>query len=93
MDEVLRTKNLNTVVELVKATQRETKSDVDRAYVTGISMGEYATWDLISRNNENLFAVAMPICGVSDPGKVENMKNLPIQIYHGSLDTGINCIS
>lgn len=46
-----------------------------------------------SRNNENLFAVAMPICGVSDPGKVENMKNLPIQIYHGSLDTGINCIS
>lgn len=32
-------------------------------------------------------------CGVSDPGKVENMKNLPIQIYHGSLDTGINCIS
>ena len=35
----------------------------------------------------------MPICGVSDPGKVENMKNLPIQIYHGSLDTGINCIS
>ncbi|GFI41578.1 hypothetical protein [Thomasclavelia cocleata] len=43
MDEVLRTKNLNAVVELVKATQRETKSDVDRAYVTGISMGEYAT--------------------------------------------------
>ena len=31
MDEVLRTKNLNAVVELVKATQRETKSDVDRA--------------------------------------------------------------
>ncbi|WP_278920136.1 hypothetical protein [Thomasclavelia cocleata] len=43
MDEVLRTKNLNAVVELVKATQRETKPDVDRAYVTGISMGEYAT--------------------------------------------------
>lgn len=93
MNNIARTKNLNAVVELVKTTQRVTKSDVDRAYVTGISMGGYATWDLVSRDNENLFAAAVPICGVGDLNKIENVKNTPIKIYHGLLDATINPLS
>lgn len=89
MEKTPRTDNLNAVVELLKKVQKENKADVDRAYVSGISMGGYATWDLISRDDSNLFAAAVPICGVGDPTKIDNVKNVPIRTYHGSKDTVI----
>lgn len=89
MDETPRTNNLNAVVELVKAVQENTSSDKDRAYVTGISMGGYATWDLITRDDEHLFAAAVPICGVGDVTKVENVKDIPIRTFHGAVDSTI----
>lgn len=90
MDSTPRTNNLNAVVELVKKVQDNTSSDSDRAYVTGISMGGYATWDLISRDDEHLFAAAAPICGVGDITKIENMKDTPIRTFHGSVDSTIS---
>ncbi|MBS6116624.1 dienelactone hydrolase family protein, partial [Thomasclavelia spiroformis] len=93
MDETPRTNNLNAVVELVEAVQQQTKSDINRAYVTGISMGGCATWDLISRDNENIFAAAVPICGIGDPSKAKNAQNIPIKMYHGLKDTTIDHIS
>ena len=93
MDEIPRTNNLNAVVELVKTIQQQTKSDVNRAYVTGISMGGCATWDLISRDNEDIFAAAVPICGIGDPDKAKNAQNIPIKMYHGLKDTTINHMS
>lgn len=93
MDETPRTENLNSVVELIKTVQSDTQSDVDRAYVTGISMGGYATWDLISRNDDQMFAAAAPICGVGDFSKIENAKNTPIRTFHGSLDSTISANS
>ena len=93
MDEIPRTNNLNAVVELVKTIQQQTKSDVNCAYVTGISMGGCATWDLISRDNEDIFAAAVPICGIGDPDKAKNAQNIPIKMYHGLKDTTINHMS
>lgn len=40
--------------------------DTKRLYVTGLSMGGYATWKLVS-DHPNLFAAAVPICGGGDP--------------------------
>ena len=90
MDETPRTDNLNVVVELINKVQSETKSDKDRAYISGISMGGYTTWDLISRDDSDMFAAAVPICGVGDPTKIENAKDIPIRTFHGSLDTVID---
>lgn len=90
MDETPRTENLNTVVELMEKIQKDTKSDLDRAYVSGISMGGYTTWDLISRDDSHRFAAAVPICGVGDTSKVENMKDVPIKMFHGGIDPVIN---
>ena len=60
--------------------------DPDRIYVTGISAGGFATWDLICRYPD-LFAAAIPVCGGCDATYAEAIKDIPIRIYHSSDDT------
>ncbi|MBP0990040.1 MAG: prolyl oligopeptidase family serine peptidase, partial [Oscillospiraceae bacterium] len=60
--------------------------DPDRIYVTGISAGGFATWDLICRYPD-LFAAAIPVCGGCDVNYAEAIKDIPIRIYHSSDDT------
>lgn len=59
--------------------------DPDRIYVTGLSMGGYGTWDLVSRRPE-LFAAAVPVCGGGDPARAAALVGLPIRCYHGAAD-------
>ena len=62
--------------------------DRDRVYATGVSMGGYGTWDLISRKTE-WFAAAMPICGGGDVRQAPKLRNLPIWIHHGDFDEAV----
>ena len=59
--------------------------DRDRVYITGLSMGGYGTWDLLSRYGA-LFAAGMPICGGGDPSYADKLKRIPIRTFHGSED-------
>jgi predicted peptidase len=59
--------------------------DPDRVYLTGISMGGFATWDLALRAPE-LFAVVVPICGGGDPSHISRLRALPVWVYHGDKD-------
>ena len=63
----------------------DTAVDHDRVYVTGISMGGFGTWDLLSRYPE-LFAAAMPVCGGADTEQADKLKNIPIRTFHGDSD-------
>ena len=69
---------------------RETEPDVDldRVYATGVSMGGYGTWDLISRKTE-WFAAAMPICGGADVRQAAKLRDLPVFIHHGDMDGAV----
>ena len=49
-------------------TVREFKGDRERLYLTGLSMGGYATWDMAVRYPGE-FAAFVPICGGIQPGK------------------------
>jgi len=62
--------------------------DLSRVYVTGISMGGYGTWDLLSRRPE-VFAAAMPICGGGDTAQAQKMSKVPVWIFHGSADGAV----
>ena len=42
------------------------KVDKDKTYITGLSMGGYGTWDLISYTPDR-FVAAVPICGGGVP--------------------------
>ncbi len=59
--------------------------DTDRIYLTGISMGGYATWSLASLQPDRFAAVA-PVCGGGDPSRAHRLKDLPIWAFHGALD-------
>lgn len=76
---------LETVVDLIDKLKSEFKIDLNRIYVTGLSMGGYATWDLITRF-PNKFAAAIPMSGGGDSSKVKLIKNIPIWVFHGKLD-------
>ena len=64
------------------------KIDTNRIYVSGISMGGYGTWELITRRPE-VFAAAIPLCGAGFPSYAETIKNINIWAFHGSADTTV----
>jgi lysophospholipase L1-like esterase/dienelactone hydrolase len=73
------------VLGALEGLEKEFSIDMDRLYVTGLSMGGYGTWDLITRNPEK-WAAAAPICGGGDKTKAARAKDLPIWAFHGALD-------
>ena len=62
--------------------------DPDRVYLTGLSMGGFATWSLAADQPER-FAAVVPICGGGDPGDAERLKAVPIWIFHGDADAAV----
>jgi predicted peptidase len=72
-------------VELVESIQREYSIDPNRLYITGLSMGGFGTWDIITRHPD-MFAAAVPICGGGDPTNAEKIAKLPIWVFHGAVD-------
>ncbi len=67
------------------ALAREFSIDPDRIYITGLSMGGYGTWDLITRHPEK-FAAAVPVCGGGDKLKAAAAKDVPVWAFHGLED-------
>jgi len=61
------------------------KIDDNRIYVTGFSLGGEGTFDILTRRPD-LFAAAMPICGIGDTAKAYLYKDIPLWIFHGALD-------
>jgi len=67
----------------------ETKPiDPDRVYVCGLSMGGYATWELVLREPD-FWAAAAPICGAGDPARADRLVGLPLWVFHGDADGSI----
>ena len=73
------------VLSAVDAFAQEFPIDPDRIYVTGLSMGGFGTWDLITRHPEK-FAAAIPVCGGGDKGKAAAAKPVAVWAFHGLAD-------
>jgi predicted peptidase len=76
---------LQMTLELLGNLQSQYAIDEDRWYATGLSMGGYATWDIIARYPQK-FAAAVPVCGGGDEKTALVIKNIPIWAFHGGLD-------
>ncbi|MDB5328623.1 MAG: phospholipase [Phycisphaerales bacterium] len=74
-----------TLRKLIDQVQQQYGCDPDRIYVTGLSLGGFGTWDLITRY-PNFFAAAAPICGGGIPRFTGDLKSLPIWAFHGEKD-------
>ncbi len=85
IERVKESNELVAVVELLDEIGYEYSTDWNRYYVTGLSMGGFGTWDLISRHTD-LFAAAVPICGGVDLDCAEKLSEFPIYTVHGTAD-------
>lgn len=79
------TKPMALFIEVLDKIMQEYPIDPSRVYVTGVSMGGFGTWDLITRFPDR-FAAAVPICGGGDAGAVDRIKHVPVWVFHGAED-------
>lgn len=85
MDNVPVGNEMLTVINLLDALSTEFNIDPKRTYVTGLSMGGYGAWDIITRYPER-FAAAIPMSGAGDPSKVNKFKDVSIWNFHNTAD-------
>lgn len=80
--------SMGLALELLDAFLEDSAVDTNRVYATGLSMGGYGTWDIISRRPE-VFAAAVPICGGADVAQATKLTSMPIWAFHGSKDGSV----
>jgi predicted peptidase len=84
--------SIESIYELILKIQKENKVDADRIYVTGLSSGGWAAWNLALFYPEK-FAAIVPISGFVDLIELESackIANIPTRIFHGLLDDAVN---
>ncbi|MCK6558060.1 T9SS type A sorting domain-containing protein [bacterium] len=80
--------HLMTLSSLLDSLQREFSIDANRLYVTGLSMGGFATWDLITLFPKR-FAAAIPMSAGGDPARAATIAAVPIWNFHGTRDDAV----
>jgi predicted esterase len=71
--------------KLLQDVKRKYRTDNDRIYLTGLSMGGYGTWALAMKHPEEFAAIA-PVCGGGDTTDAWKLRNIPIWCFHGAKD-------
>ena len=79
------TQNLLALLDHIEASLSIDKS---RIYVTGLSMGGFATWNLAQVAPERFAAIA-PICGGGNLDRICIMRDVPVWAFHGAKDTAV----
>ena len=82
---------MRLAMEMIDGLMKELPIDSDRVYVTGLSMGGYGTWDLLSRR-PGMFAAAIPVCGGLADDQAGKIAHIPQWIFHGGNDTVVKTI-
>ncbi|MES2790225.1 MAG: alpha/beta hydrolase-fold protein [Planctomycetota bacterium] len=77
---------IKLVLELIASLQKEYPIDQQRQYLTGLSMGGFGTWDLLTRHPE-MWAAAAPVCGGGDETVASQSVKVPVWAFHGDQDT------
>lgn len=85
LDEIPQSQYMTAVKELIDKMIATYNLDSARMYITGLSMGGFGTWDLITRYPD-LFAAAIPMGGAGDVSKAEIIKNTPVWTFHQLYD-------
>ena len=70
---------------LLDELEKELKVDKERIYVTGLSMGGFASWMLAAEASDRFAAVA-PVCGGFQIAQAAKLVDVPIWAFHGMKD-------
>lgn len=69
----------------IDAIEQRYRIDATRIYVTGLSMGGHATWELAVQH-PGRYAAIIPVCGAGVPSRARRLRDLPVWAFHGALD-------
>jgi predicted esterase len=73
---------------IIDETLKNYRVDPDRIYLTGLSMGGFATWEMAAARPD-VFAAIVPVCGAGPLGYMSNIVNMPIWAFHGAIDANV----
>jgi predicted peptidase len=73
------------IIEITDKSLSEFNIDSTKIYLTGLSMGGFATWQIASRYPSK-YAAIIPICGGGNTLMATKLTNLPIWAFHGEKD-------
>ena len=76
---------LQDLTDLIDKIERTYRIDPSRIYLTGLSLGGSATWNLAAYTPER-FAAIVPICGRGDPTTAATIARIPTWVFHGARD-------
>ena len=76
---------LDASIALLYEIIRSGAVDESRVYAAGISMGGYATWNVMMEHPE-VFAAVIPICGAADPERAAEVLDVAVWAFHGEND-------
>ena len=79
---------MKSVLGVLEAVLKEFAIDRDRLYLTGLSMGGYGTWDLLTRQPQR-WAAAAPVCGGGDVARIAPAKGVALWAFHGVNDATV----
>ena len=81
------TEPMQAVMKKIQELVADPAIDPSRVYLTGLSMGGFGSWDLVSRHPD-WFAAVVPICGGGDPSFAPRIaaSGVPIWTVHGDAD-------
>ncbi len=75
---------------LIDSIAEQYTVDTNRISITGLSMGGFGTWEMIS-TYPSFFSAAAPICGGGMEWRTDVLLHLPIWAFHGDDDTVVEC--
>jgi len=76
---------LEVAIRILEEVLQNDSIDPQRVYLTGLSMGGFASWQLAARHPE-WFAAVVPICGGGDVQMASRFVGVPLWVFHGDAD-------
>lgn len=76
------------LITLLRDIVARYRVDPDRIYLSGLSMGGNGTWNLAMEYPDTFAAIA-PVCGWGNSNLVSRIKDIPVWVFHGELDTSV----
>ena len=79
---------VESLIKFIGQLTEEFDIDVNRIYLTGLSMGGFGTW-FTAMARPDLFAAIAPVCGGGMPWNAGVLK-MPVWAFHGVNDTTVS---